>query len=236
MNMNLKVLLLASSLALSALDASFSFNEIEKKMTKGEKRRTGIQKLNAKERQFIEDWLTKNETLYHFSAPTVSDVRDIRWMYESIRLKKPSQTRVYDESLMPYQTSVCASFQNCASRLKEWIEYHKQLGIQHFYLYNNLSTDEYVDVLNPYLEMGEVEIIQWPVRGPLDEESIYQNALSLAQGRSKWLLYLTTDEYLELPTKTGLIQFLEEQQRQDEVEVETSSNNRSITKPHVIKR
>ena len=36
-----------------------------------------------------------------------------------------------------YDLSVCAIFKDEASYLKEWIEYHKLVGVQHFYLYEN---------------------------------------------------------------------------------------------------
>ena len=42
-----------------------------------------------------------------------------------------------------YNVSACAIFQNEAPYLKEWIEYHRLIGVEHFYLYNNGSTDNY---------------------------------------------------------------------------------------------
>src|SRR4051794_11337491 len=51
-----------------------------------------------------------------------------------------------------YDFTVCAIFQNEAKYLKEWIEYHRLVGAQHFYLYNNRSTDHYMDILQPYID------------------------------------------------------------------------------------
>ena len=36
------------------------------------------------------------------------------------------------------------------------------IGIEHFYLYNNNSEDDYRTVLNPYIERGLVTLIEWP--------------------------------------------------------------------------
>ena len=37
-----------------------------------------------------------------------------------------------------YKISICGIFKNESCFLKEWIEYHEILGVEHFYLYNNL--------------------------------------------------------------------------------------------------
>src|SRR5271165_4385432 len=62
----------------------------------------------------------------------------------------------------PYDLAICAIFQNEAPYLKEWIEFHKLVGVQHFYLYNNLSTDDYITVLAPYIDTKEVDLVDWP--------------------------------------------------------------------------
>lgn len=38
-----------------------------------------------------------------------------------------------------YELAICAIFQDEAAYLKEWIEFHKLVGVQHFYLYNHAS-------------------------------------------------------------------------------------------------
>ena len=61
-----------------------------------------------------------------------------------------------------HQLCACAVFQNEARFLKEWIEYHRLVGVEKFYLYNNNSTDAFNTVLYPYLNNGVVELIDWP--------------------------------------------------------------------------
>ena len=41
-----------------------------------------------------------------------------------------------------YYSSICAIFKDEARFLREWLEYHRLIGIEHFYLYNNFSTDD----------------------------------------------------------------------------------------------
>ncbi len=61
-----------------------------------------------------------------------------------------------------HELAVCAIFKNEAPYLKEWIDYHHDvLGASRFYLYNNDSSDGYMEVLSPYIERGLVELIDW---------------------------------------------------------------------------
>jgi hypothetical protein len=51
-----------------------------------------------------------------------------------------------------YYLSVGAIFRNEARFLPEWIEYHRLHGVDHFYLFNNLSEDDYKAALKPYVD------------------------------------------------------------------------------------
>ena len=47
-----------------------------------------------------------------------------------------------EKRTLKYKVSICAIFKNEAKYLREWIEFHKIVGVEHFYLYNNFSTDD----------------------------------------------------------------------------------------------
>ena len=53
---------------------------------------------------------------------------------------------------LSWDLAIATMFQDEARWLKEWLEYHLLVGVQHFYLYNNLSSDNYQDVLQPYID------------------------------------------------------------------------------------
>jgi len=104
-----------------------------------------------------------------------------------------------------YTLSIAAIFQNEAPYLKEWIEYHKLAGVEHFYLYNNSSSDNYLEVLAPYIEQGLVELTFWP--SPESDKPFhtfcfsvqpgaYMDAVTKSRNISKWLALIDTDEFL----------------------------------------
>ena len=53
---------------------------------------------------------------------------------------------------MSYILSIGAIFKNEAPYLKEWIEHYLARGVDHFYLINDNSDDNYLKILNQYKE------------------------------------------------------------------------------------
>lgn len=116
---------------------------------------------------------------------------------------------------MPYSTysydfGICAIFQNEAPYLREWIEYHKIVGAQHFYLYNNLSQDNFLQILQPYLNSGIVELVDWsmPEFQSYGQRMAYMDAIDKARGNIKWLAIIDIDEYLVPKANNTIPEFL----------------------------
>ena len=57
-----------------------------------------------------------------------------------------------DKNLFLYDLAVVAIFKDEGKYLKEWLDYHLLAGVEHFYLYNNDSSDDYQEVLAPYVK------------------------------------------------------------------------------------
>ena len=102
--------------------------------------------------------------------------------------------------LVAYELSIAALFQDEAPYLKEWIEYHRMVGAQHFWLYNDKSHDDWQYVLKPYIDEGLVELIDWSGEESSfrseRQVSAYKDALSRAKGKSSWLALIDVDEFL----------------------------------------
>ncbi|HSX10449.1 MAG TPA: glycosyltransferase family 92 protein [Chlamydiales bacterium] len=101
---------------------------------------------------------------------------------------------------------IAAIFRNEAPYLKEWIEFHRLVGVEKFYLFDNLSTDAFQAVLEPYRNI--VELTHWPLEhsNVLEWNEIqclaYERALHKAKGHVKWLAILDIDEFLFSPTRS----------------------------------
>lgn len=118
-----------------------------------------------------------------------------------------------------YDLSVCMIFQDEAPYLKEWIEFHNLLGVDHFYLYNNNSTDNYSEILDPYIKKGLVELIEWSqVAANLSEwgkiqVSAYNDGLNRAKSTTKWLAIIDSDEFLFPTVENNLPGFLKKYEK-----------------------
>jgi hypothetical protein len=49
----------------------------------------------------------------------------------------------------PTGTAICAVFRDEAPYLAEWVEFHRLVGVEHFFLYDDRSRDASRDVLAP---------------------------------------------------------------------------------------
>lgn len=95
---------------------------------------------------------------------------------------------------LKYKVSVCAIFKDEAEYLKEWIEFHRIVGVDHFYLYNNFSKDDYRSVLNAYIETGLVTLIDWPVMQ--GQMSAYKDCVENFQNETQWIGFIDIDEFV----------------------------------------
>jgi hypothetical protein len=108
--------------------------------------------------------------------------------------------------------AICCVFQNEAEWLKEWIEFHRLIGVEHFYLYNNLSQDDYLEVLEPYVEEGIVELFDFP-KTPFkntDQLTVYNHALRLSREQNDWLAIIDTDEFITPMEQQSLKEYLKD--------------------------
>lgn len=117
---------------------------------------------------------------------------------------------------LEYELSIGAIFRDEGPYLKEWIEYHRLVGVEHFYLYNNLSKDKYREVLQPYIDQGIVDLVDIPReseslhRWNAIQSGAYYQAIKKAKNESKWLAIIDIDEYLVPTEDVKLTELLKE--------------------------
>ena len=107
-----------------------------------------------------------------------------------------------------YHVTIYAIFKNEAPYLKEWIEYHKLVGVEHFYLYNNMSQDDYIDILDYYVKLGIVSIIDWPyVQAQI---SAYKDCIEKYRSESQWIGFIDIDEFIVPIKYNNIFDFLKQ--------------------------
>ncbi|MGB3239644.1 MAG: tetratricopeptide repeat protein [Geitlerinemataceae cyanobacterium] len=101
-----------------------------------------------------------------------------------------------------YEVVVCTTFKNEAPYLLEWIAYHRVIGVDHFILYDNDSTDRTPEIFQYLEKAGIITYISWP-NNPIIEDnqlSAYKDAYLRLVGQCKWAAFIDADEFI-LPHK-----------------------------------
>jgi Glycosyltransferase family 92 len=106
----------------------------------------------------------------------------------------------------PIELAVCAIFRDEARYLAEWVTFHRLQGIERFYLYDNLSDDDWRSELAPEIEAGIVEVTSWPPHpGQL---SAYDDCLERHRDEARWIAMIDIDEFLFSPRGKPLPEIL----------------------------
>lgn len=74
----------------------------------------------------------------------------------------------YSKTKDMYALSVASIIKNEPDIL-EWIEYHRLVGVEHFYIYDNESTDGLKEKLSKYIDAGIVTYIYYPGKAMQDK-------------------------------------------------------------------
>ena len=109
-----------------------------------------------------------------------------------------------------YLAIACIS-KNEAPYLREWIEYHKIVGVERFYFYDNESDDNTKEVLEPYIKDGTLVyhfLPNHPITGQRQQIEAYNDAIFKYRSRTKWMAIIDIDEFLVPVEKNSVTEFL----------------------------
>jgi hypothetical protein len=90
--------------------------------------------------------------------------------------------------------AICAIMKNEARGVLEWIAYHRVLGIDKFFLFDNKSDDGVFDLLKPLIDAGIVEYFDWP-KNPGQVEA-YTHYAQMYPDNYTWTAYIDLDEFI----------------------------------------
>ena len=131
----------------------------------------------------LPDTLTLKKFVYHVAYPFLNIFYKL--LIHTIKPKSNNGK---------YNIVFCTIFKNEARFFKEWISYHNMIGVDHFYLYNNNSTDNYKEVLQPFVDKGIVTIIDWPqIPGQF---TAYKHWYDNYRRDCNWCSFLDLDEFI----------------------------------------
>jgi hypothetical protein len=104
--------------------------------------------------------------------------------------------------------AVCAIYRDEGPYLREWVEFHKLVGVEKFFLYDNGSTDDHREQLAPYLADGSVDVQPWPEQP--GQITAYAHCLETRRDDARWIAFIDLDEFLFSPTLAPVSEILTE--------------------------
>jgi hypothetical protein len=93
-----------------------------------------------------------------------------------------------------HHLAACLMFKDSAGYLEEWLRFHQEVGFDHFYLYDNESSDDYRNIIEPWLSAGQITLHSWP--GTAQLLPAIKHCLATYREDCHWLAFLDDDEFL----------------------------------------
>lgn len=101
----------------------------------------------------------------------------------------PSEKREFK-----HQLGLCLIIKDEASSINEWIKYHHYIGVDIFYIFDNGSKDNLLEVLSPYIKSGLV--IYQKIEGRGRQLDAYNICLRKYKKETKYIGFIDADEFI----------------------------------------
>lgn len=93
-----------------------------------------------------------------------------------------------------YKLAIGACVKNEEPYLEEWLEFHRMQGVEHFYLYDNESTDGTVEFL-----LKQPDVTLNSVGFDMCQFATYYHCCYRYRNQAEWIAFIDVDEYLFCP-------------------------------------
>jgi hypothetical protein len=109
-----------------------------------------------------------------------------------------------------YNLSVAALFKNEGHIIEEWIEHYLARGVQHIYLINDKSTDDFLPKIQKYIDGGILTLFDADCGYYEGRQChMYNGFLMPILKETKWLIMVDLDEFMWSPINKDLNVVLE---------------------------
>ena len=108
-----------------------------------------------------------------------------------------------------YNNIICCIAKDETTYLKEWVEYHLNIGVQYFVIYDNNSIIPIRETLAQYIRQGVVDVIDCPIASR-PQLKAYNHCLFHMCEKTQWIIYIDVDEFIILNKHNQISELLKE--------------------------
>ena len=121
---------------------------------------------------------------------------------------------------MKHYLSVASVFKNESWNLKEWILHYKHHGVDHIYLVNDGSTDDFEPILEPFIREGFVTLFHNSIteRYTGRQTDVNNRYFLPICHETQWIAQIDLDEFLYSPVEVNLKEILRDYEKYGTVE------------------
>ncbi len=113
-----------------------------------------------------------------------------------------------DKNLFLHDLAVVAILKNEEPYLREWLDYHLLAGVNHFYLYDNDSSDNQAEVAAPYVKAGLVDYFYLP--GIAMQYAANNDAVKNFKFHCRYMAFIDCDEFIFPKTNRSVAAVVDE--------------------------
>ena len=99
-----------------------------------------------------------------------------------------------DKNLFLYDLAFVSIMKDEGSYIKEWLDYHLLAGVNHFFIYDNESEDNFKEILQPYIDSGLVTYIFYP--GKVRQMPAFNAAVRDFKFFCRYMAFIDADEFV----------------------------------------
>ena len=98
--------------------------------------------------------------------------------------------------------AACLYVRNEAKLVAEWIAYHAAIGVNHFIIYDNLSSDGTLQTITRCSAVFPITIIRWSVQTKYAHQEAFEHCIRSFRFIHDWILFVDADEFV-VPVRDG---------------------------------
>ena len=99
-----------------------------------------------------------------------------------------------DKDLFMYGLAAVTIVRDEAPYIKEWLDYHLLAGVDHFIIYDNDSSDNLKEILQPYVEKNLVTLVNYPKTHR--QLTAYNDAMTYFKYYCRLMTFIDVDEFI----------------------------------------
>ena len=113
-----------------------------------------------------------------------------------------------DKNLFLHDLAIVAILKNEGHYIKEWLDYHLLAGVDHFYLYDNDSIDNYNKIIAPYVAAGLVTSKNFS--GGSAQFAAYLDAVLNYRFECRYMAFVDLDEFIYPKSARSVVEVIDE--------------------------